>query len=91
MNKTRCTYVNGYHCDCYNRGVCESITYCTYQDDRGMIEKIERLRKRIKELEVENAKLKIEVAQARASRDMWAEIPRLVMKTEDALKYLSKE
>ena len=98
MNKTRCTYVNGYHCDCYNRGACESITYCTYQDDRGMLEEIERLKERIKELEAEKEKYRIEAEQARVSRDMWAEIPSFLrddrvgpmMKAEDVLKHMYK-
>lgn len=75
MNKVRCSYVYGHHCDCYNCGTCESITYCTYQDDKGYIEEIERLNERIKELEAEKEKYRIEAEQVRASRDMWAEIP----------------
>lgn len=76
MGKIRCSYVNGYHCDCYNRGVCESITYCTHQDNWGMSEENERLRGRIRQLEFENEKLKFELRQVRESRDMWAEVPR---------------
>lgn len=88
MGKVRCSYVNGYHCDCYNRGVCESITYCTHQDNWGLSEENERLRGRIRQLEFENEKLKFELRQARESRDMWAEVPRQLEMTEGIMNDL---
>ena len=99
MGKVRCSYVNGYHCDCYNRGVCESITYCTHQDNWGLSEENERLRRRINQLEFENEKLKFELRQARTSRDMWGEIPEQLrddrvgplMRAKDILKLIANE
>lgn len=98
MSKVYCSYVNGYHCDCYNRGTCESIAYCTYQNMKDYIGEIEKLKERIRELEAEKEKYRIEAEQARASRDMWAEVPSCLrddrvgpmMRAEDILKHVYK-
>lgn len=90
MNQTRCSYVNGYHCEYYNRGACEYIAYCTYQVDDDLMEENRRLLERIKELEAEKEKYMIEAAQARASRDLYADIP--IMSAEEILNVIrSKE